>query len=51
MLNNFKEKFGNPKNVLIAIGDFEQKKQMKYKEPSKGKSFRKLFKKLDIIYI
>ena len=45
MINNFKEKFGNPANVLIAIGDFEQRKQMKYKEPSKGKSFRKLFRK------
>lgn len=45
MLNNFKKVFGDPKNVLICIGDFEQRKQMKYKEPTKGKSFRKLFKK------
>jgi uncharacterized short protein YbdD (DUF466 family) len=45
MINNFKKKFGDSSKVLIGIGDFEQKRQMKYKEPTKGKTFRKLFRK------
>lgn len=45
MLINFKKKFGDPNKVLIAFGDYEQRKQMKFKEPTKGKSFRKLFRK------
>lgn len=45
MINRFKKTFGNPKDVVIGIGDWEQKKQMKYKEPTKGKGFRKLFRK------
>ena len=45
MLNKFKEKFGKPKDVVIGFGDWEQKHQMKYKEPTKGKGFRKLFRK------
>ena len=53
MINNFKRIFGEPENVLVCIGDFDQKKQMKYKEPSKGKSFRKLFKlaKYDVFLV
>ncbi len=45
MLNNFKKKFGNPDTVIIGFGDWEQKSQMKYHEPTKGKGFRKLFRK------
>jgi len=44
MINNFKNKFGGPTNTLVCIGDFSQKHSMKYKEPTKGKSIRKLFK-------
>ena len=44
MLNRFDKKFGGPKRNIICIGDFEQKKTLKYREPTKGKSFRKLFK-------
>ena len=45
MLNNFKKRFDTQNNrTVICIGDFEQRKQMKYKEPTKGKSFRKLFR-------
>jgi hypothetical protein len=43
MINNFKKKFGGPDEVVIAFGDWEQKHQMKFKEPTKGKGFRKLF--------
>ncbi len=32
MINNFKKIFGKPEEVIITIGDWEQKKQMKYKE-------------------
>jgi hypothetical protein len=45
MLNNFKRIFGNEKEVVICFGDYEQKKQMKYKEATKGKGMRTLFRK------
>ena len=45
MIKNFKSKFGSPEESFIAFGDWSQKEQMKYKEPSKGKSFRSLFRK------
>jgi transposase len=45
MLNNFKRIFGNEKEVVICIGDYEQKQQMKYKEATKGKGMRTLFRK------
>ena len=45
MIKNFKNKFGTPEDSFIAFGDWSQKEQMKYKEPSKGKSFRSLFRK------
>lgn len=44
MINNFKKKFGKPSKTIVCIGDWSQKKQMKYQEPTKGKSFRQLFK-------
>ena len=45
MLNNFKRIFGNEKDVVVCFGDYEQKKQMKYKEATKGKGIRTLFRK------
>ena len=45
MINNFKKVYGNPDNVVICIGDWEQRKQMKYKEPTLGKGIRTLFRK------
>jgi len=44
MINNFKKIFGKPEEVIITIGDWEQKKQMKYKEATKGVGMRKLFR-------
>ena len=44
MINNFKKIFGKPEEAIIAIGDWEQKKQMKYKEATKGIGMRKLFR-------
>jgi len=45
MLNNFKRIFGNEKEVVVCFGDYEQKQQMKYKEATKGKGIRTLFRK------
>ena len=46
MLNNFQNKFGDPENTLVCIGDYDQKGyHLKGKEPAKGKGFRKLFRK------
>jgi len=45
MINNFKRIYGNPNDVVICIGDWEQRKQMKYKEPTLGKGMRTLFRK------
>ena len=44
MLNNFKQIFGNGNKSIICIGDYDNH-HMKNKEPVKGKSFRKLFRK------
>jgi hypothetical protein len=45
MISNFKKKFGNPEDVIICIGDWEQKKQMKFKEPTIGVGMRTIFRK------
>jgi transposase len=45
MIKEFIATFGKPKNTIVCIGDFEQKHQMKYKEPTKGKSLRMLLRK------
>ena len=45
MINQFNKTFGNPEETIICIGDWEQRKQMKYKEPTLGKGMRTLFRK------
>ena len=45
MINNFKEKFGKPDEVVIGFGDWEQKRHMKFHEPTKGVGMRSLFRK------
>ena len=45
LIKQFIEKFGKPENIVLCIGDWEQKQHMKYKEPVKGKGFRDLFRK------
>jgi transposase len=42
LIKNFREKFGE--NPVIAFGDWEQKQHRKFKEPVKGKGFRKMFR-------
>ena len=45
MIHNFQRKFGTPDKVVICIGDWEQRKQMKFKEPTLGIGMRTLFRK------
>jgi hypothetical protein len=45
MINNFTKIFGKPEETIVCIGDFEQRKHRKFKEPVKGKGFRELFRK------
>lgn len=45
MINEFQKIFGQPEDVVICIGDWEQRQQMKYKEPTLGKGMRTLFRK------
>lgn len=45
LLKRFEKLFGKPEDTIIAIGDFEQRKHRKYKEPIKGKGFRTMFRK------
>ena len=35
-ISNFRKMYGNPDEVVICIGDWEQRQQMKYKEPTFG---------------
>jgi hypothetical protein len=44
MINNFKKTFGNKDKTIIAFGDWEQKKHLKYKPPTKGIGIRKIFR-------
>ena len=45
MMNRFMKMYGKPEDVVICIGDWEQRKQMKYTEPTLGKGIRTLFRK------
>lgn len=45
MVSDFRKLYGDPENVVICIGDWEQRQQMKYKEPTLGVGIRTLFRK------
>ena len=45
MIHNFQRTYGTPDKVVICIGDWEQRKQMKFKEPTIGIGMRTLFRK------
>ena len=45
IMSDFKKMYGNPNEVVICIGDWEQRKQMKYKEPTLGIGMRSLLRK------
>jgi hypothetical protein len=45
MISNFRKMYGNPDEVVVCIGDWEQRQQMKYKEPTLGIGMRSLLRK------
>ena len=45
LINRFKKIFGEPNDTIICIGDWEQRKYRKFKEPTKGIGFRNMFRK------
>ena len=46
LINNFKAKFGPPESTIICIGDWSHgPHHMAFHEPTKGKGFRKLFRR------
>jgi hypothetical protein len=45
MISNFRKMYVNPDEVVICIGDWEQRQQMKYKEPTLGIGMRSLLRK------
>jgi len=47
MINKFKSKMGNPEDILLVIGDYSRGQGVRGRAPSKGKSFRKLFRDND----
>ncbi len=44
LLNRFSKIFGNVRDTIVAFGDYEQKRHMKYKEPTLGKGMRTIFR-------
>ena len=45
MVKNFREKFGNPDNTIVIVGDFDKgNNHMRGKEPAKIKGMRKVIK-------
>jgi len=45
MINSFAKKFGKAEDVVVCIGDYEQRENKKFCEPIKGKGFRALFRR------
>lgn len=45
LINRFKKIFGNTKDTIVCIGDWEQRKHRKFKEPTKDIGFRNMFRK------
>jgi len=45
LIKRFKKIFGEPKDTIVCIGDWEQRKHRKFKEPTKGIGFRNIFRK------
>jgi hypothetical protein len=45
MIKNFKKKFGSESEVLVILGDFDKKENMRGKEPVINRKIKKLFVK------
>jgi len=44
LVTNFSKKLGDKSDVVLCFGDWEQKKHIKYKEPTMGKGIRNIFR-------
>src|SRR5437763_9039154 len=44
-MNRFRKGMGKPEDTIIVIGDYSRKPGVKGKPTSKGKGFRKMFRK------
>jgi hypothetical protein len=44
MIKNFKKKYGEPKDVIFVMGDYDKGENMKGKEPVICKKFRRIFR-------
>lgn len=44
MIKNFTKKFGSPKDIIIVMGDYDKGENMRGKEPTICKRFRRLFR-------
>ena len=51
MIKSFTKTFGVPNDVILGIGDWEQKKHRKFKEPVKGKGLPTMFRKHGFIVL
>ncbi len=47
MLNSFTKMFWPPSRTVVAIGDYDTNRTMKYQEPTYKKSLRALFHRRD----
>lgn len=50
-MNRFKSMYGDATQTIVYIGDWEQFKHRMFKEPVKGKGFRKLFRRYGYIVL
>ena len=44
-MDRFRKILGEPQDVVVGIGDWEQHQHRKFKEPTKGKGFRTMLRK------
>ena len=45
LMERFKAKFGGPEQTMVAMGNWCEDKPRRFMEPTKGKGFRKLFRR------
>jgi len=45
MVADFRATLGGPETVVVGMGDWEQRKHMKFKEPTKGKGLRDILRR------
>ena len=45
MLGRMRVTFGDPRHVVLGVGDWEQRQHCKFKEPTKGKGLRETLRR------